>query len=419
MPKIAICFLADFLNLMKCPNQEIAKKHTVNHSPDYRPIINYGLIACFIFLLNISFLQAQAPKFSNEFLNIGLGARAHGMGGAQAATVGDVTSMYWNPAGLADVRVSFQFSAMHAEWFAGIGQFDYLGLAKPVKFGNNRAVLGFSGVRFGVDNIPNTLELIDSDGSINFDNITSFSAADYAFNVVYAQKLFIKGLQIGGGAKVIRRQAGTFAQAWGFGLDLGVQYKLEDHWHFGLTAHDITSTFTAWDFSFTEEERAVFELTDNNIPASSLEITVPKFTLGVAYTSEFTQKIKLLAALDMDINTDGQRNVLISSRAFNIDPRIGLELTYANIVSLRGGINNIQRVLNDNTNGADRNLILQPNAGIGLQIPQKNDGDDEQRYIRLDYAYTNWANSGGNLFSHLVSLVIDMRVRRLAKKQKT
>jgi len=342
-------------------------------------------ICFFVFLLSINCLQAQAPKFSNEFLNIGVGARAHGMGGAQAATVGDVTSMYWNPAGLADVRVSFQFSAMHAEWFAGIGQFDYVGLAKPVKFGNTRA------------------------------NITSFSAADYAFNVVYAQKLFIKGLQIGGGAKIIRRQAGTFAQAWGFGLDLGVQYKFKDHWHFGLTAHDITSTFTAWDFSFTEEERAVFELTDNNIPASSLEITVPKFTLGAAYSTQFAKKIKVLAALDIDINTDGQRNVLISSPAFNIDPRLGLELSYANIVSLRGGINNIQRVLNDNTNGADRNLIFQPNAGIGLQIPQKSD-DDEQRYIRLDYAYTNWGDSGGSLYSHLVSLVLDMRVRRLARK---
>jgi len=363
--------------------------------------------------------MAQAPKFSNEFLNIGVGARAHGMGGAQAATVNDVTSMYWNPAGLADVRVSFQVSAMHAEWFAGIGQFDYLALAKPVKFGNTRAVLGISGVRFGVDNIPNTLELLDSDGSLNFDNITSFSAADYAFNVAYAQKLFVRGLQIGGGVKVIRRQAGTFAKAWGFGADLGIQYKLKDHWHFGLTAHDITSTFTAWEFSFTEAERAVFELTDNNIPTSSVEITMPKFTLGTAYTANFTKKIKLLTALDLDINTDGQRNVLISSPAFNIDPRVGLELSYGNIVSLRGGINNIQRVLNDATNGADKNLIFQPNAGIGLQIPQKSDGDDEQRYIRIDYAYTNWGNTAESLYSHLVSLVVDMRVQRLGRKKRT
>jgi len=375
-------------------------------------------ICFFVFLFaGVSCLQAQAPKFSNEFLNIGVGAKAHGMGGAQAATVGDVTAMYWNPAGLADVRVSFQVSAMHAEWFAGIGQFDYLALGKPVKFGNTRAVLGFSAVRFGVDNIPNTLELLDSDGSLNFDNITSFSAADYAFNVAYAQKLFIKGLQIGGGVKVIRRQAGTFAQAWGFGADLGVQYNLKDQWHFGFTAHDITSTFTAWDFSFTEDERAVFELTDNDIPTSSVEITVPKFTLGVGYTTQFAKKIKLLAALDMDINTDGQRNVLISSPTFNIDPRMGLELSYANIVSLRGGINNIQRVLDDNTNGADRMLIFQPNAGIGLQIPQKSD-DQEQRYIRLDYAYTNWGGAEESLYSHLVSLVLDMRVRRLARNRK-
>jgi hypothetical protein len=70
-----------------------------------------------------------------------------------------------------------------------------------------------------VDNIPNTIELIDADGNINYDRITSFSAADYAFIFSYARKLAVPGLTIGGNAKVIYRKVGDFASAWGFGLD--------------------------------------------------------------------------------------------------------------------------------------------------------------------------------------------------------
>ena len=45
--------------------------------------------------------QAQIFKYSNEFLAIGAGARGLSMGGAVIASCNDVTSIYWNPAGLA------------------------------------------------------------------------------------------------------------------------------------------------------------------------------------------------------------------------------------------------------------------------------------------------------------------------------
>ena len=47
---------------------------------------------------------SQFRKYSNEFLNIGAGARGLAMGGAQVASVNDGTAGYWNPAGLVNVK---------------------------------------------------------------------------------------------------------------------------------------------------------------------------------------------------------------------------------------------------------------------------------------------------------------------------
>ena len=67
---------------------------------------------------------SQFRKYSNEFLNIGAGARGLAMGSAQVASVNDGTAGYWNPAGLVGVTNDPQVNLMHAEYFAGIGKYD-------------------------------------------------------------------------------------------------------------------------------------------------------------------------------------------------------------------------------------------------------------------------------------------------------
>ena len=165
--------------------------------------------------------SAQFRKYSNEFLNIGAGARGLAMGGAQVASSQDGTAGYWNPAGLTGIKDYPVLSLMHAEYFAGIGKYDYLSLAIPMT--DKKRTLGISLLRFGVDDIPNTLFLVEPDGSINYNNIRSFSSADYAFLISYAQsikKTENKSLSFGINAKVIHRNVGTFASAWGFGFAL-------------------------------------------------------------------------------------------------------------------------------------------------------------------------------------------------------
>lgn len=342
---------------------------------------------------------AQFRKYSNEFLNIGAGARGLAMGGAQVASVQDGTAGYWNPAGLTGVEDQAQVNLMHAEYFAGIGKYDYLSVAIPTA--NNKRTIGVSALRFAVDDIMNTLFLVEPDGSVNYNNIQAFSSADYAFLFSLAQKLKetdTKDIGFGLNAKVIHRSVGSFAKAWGFGLDAALQIKSGD-WHFGIAGRDITTTFNSWSFSFTEKEKQALYLTNNDIPVKSTEMTAPRLVLGVGRDFRFNDKLSLLAEANLDLTFDGKRNTLLSSNPVSADPKIGAELNINNSVFLRGGINNFQRALSDgDTLNQKKVWIYQPSAGAGFRLQN----------VRIDYAFVNLANQSNPLYTHVFSLQLDL-----------
>ena len=179
--------------------------------------INRFLIA--IFLAPTTFYSlaqsSVAPKYSNEFLAIGVGADALGMSNAVVAQTRGVNSGYWNPAGLTGTNKWLDVGLMHSEYFAGIAKYDYLGLAHQI---DDKSTAGLSIIRFAVDDIPNTTQLIDNEGTYDYDRITTFTAADYAFLFSLPRKIKIEGLSVGGNFKIIHRKVGDFAKSWGFGL---------------------------------------------------------------------------------------------------------------------------------------------------------------------------------------------------------
>lgn len=352
---------------------------------------------------------AQIRIYSNEFLNIGAGSRAFGMGGAQVASVSDATAGYWNPAGLTAIKNDPSLSLMHAEYFAGIGKYDFGALAIPVA--NNKRTIGLSFLRFAVDDIPNTLYLIEPDGSVNYANLRSFSSADYAVILSVAQKIKEtenKTMSMGVNAKVIHRKVGSFATAWGFGLDVGFQMKGKN-WSVGAAARDITTTFNAWSFSFTEREKEVLFLTNNEIPVKSTELTAPRLVLGGAYDFRFRKNLSLKAEVNLDLTFDGQRNTVISSDVINADPRIGAELNIKDVFFLRGGIFNFQKTLADgDTLNQKKVWIYQPGAGAGFKLGSS---------FYVDYAFTNLANQSNPLYTHIVSLRLDLMKPKNQKKK--
>lgn len=358
--------------------------------------MNPKLSALLLSTILFPFLShAQFRKYSNEFLNIGAGARGLAMGSAQVASVKDGTSGYWNPAGLIGVKDHPNINLMHAEYFAGIGKYDYGSVAVPIQ--DNKRAIGFSLLRFAVDDIPNTLFLVEPDGSINYNNVQTFSSADYAFLLSFAQSIKEtedKKISFGVNAKVIHRKVGKFASAWGFGIDAGIQMHGKN-WHAGLVARDLTTTFNAWSFKFTEKEKEVLYLTNNEIPVKSTELTAPRVVLGGGYDFKISNAVNLLAEANLNMTFDGKRNTIISSNPISIDPSIGLEAAIKDVFFVRAGITNFQKALADgDTLNLKKVWIYQPSLGAGVKI--KN--------VTLDYAFTNLANQSNPLYTHIISL---------------
>ncbi len=349
------------------------------------------LLLAFLLTSFLGINDVLAQKYSNEFLNIGVSARSQAMGGAMAAGVDDVTAGYWNPAGLSFVKDNPQISAMHAEWFAGIGAYDYVGVALPLA--DNKRTLGLSFIRFGIDNIPNTLSLYESDGTINYDNIVPFSAADYAFLASYAQPIGTKGFHFGGSVKVIRRIIGPFASSWGFGLDAGIQYRPNKNLRLGVVIKDMTSTFNAWRFNFTDDEKEVLEITGNDIPINSVEVTNPQIVLGAAYAMNFGD-FGLLAETNFTLFTDGQRNTIISADPISIDPILGLEMDFKKFLYFRLGANKLQE---ETDLTGEKYWGLHPTLGVGLKVKK----------LSIDYAFTNVGESDIT-YSHIVSFKLEI-----------
>jgi hypothetical protein len=347
------------------------------------------------FILGCTLAHGQAVrKYSNEFMNIGVDAAALGMSNAVVAHTNDVNSGYWNPAGLLGLEDS-QASLMHASYFANIAQYDYAAYAKPI---DDDSAWGISLIRFGVDDILNTTQLIDGDGNIDYNRISKFSTADYGLTLSYARRLKIPGFQYGVNAKVIRRVIGDFANSWGFGFDLGLQFERDD-WKFGLMLRDITTTYNVW--AINEEEYAKIKNAipgeNQDLPESS-EITLPKAQLGMSKTFDFHNETYLKASGNLNMQF-ARTNDILATSFVSIDPALGFEYNYTDLVFLRAGVGNFQNITQLD---GSKKVGFQPNIGLGFKY----------KGIQVDYALTDLGDQSAALYSNIFSVKVDFSVFR-------
>ncbi len=346
-----------------------------------------------IIVISFSFSLTSQVKYSNEFLDLGVGARALGMGNAYIAKTNDVTSGYWNPAGLLQLENNIEIGLMHSEYFAGIAAYEYGGIGFKI---DDKSAAGITFLRFGVDDIPDTRQLFDANGNPDYSKIKNFSSTDNAVLLSYARQVGPKELTIGGNVKIVYRHVGDFANATGFGLDLSAQYHKENL-KLGVMLRDITGTWTAWSFN-NDELEDIFILTGNDVPTNSIEITVPRTILAAGYEFSINEKFGIYPEIDLAITFDGQRNVLIASQVLSIDPKIGFEANYRNMIFLRGGIGGFQK---ESEIGGETKWSMQPNMGVGLKLKK----------VSLDYALTNIGDNA-SLYSNVFSLKIGINKRK-------
>lgn len=285
-------------------------------------------IALLVMLFHTVAGAQTVAKYAGEFMAIGVGGRALGLGGAQVALANDATSGYWNPAALARINYP-EGIIMHDERFGSLINYDFASVAIP--YGSDASV-GLSVLRLGVDGIPDTRNawidnnsngIFDNADRIDYDKISYFNAADWAFYFTYAKRSS-SGFMYGANVKIIRRGLAD-QSATGIGFDVGALYSPTEDLSLGLNAQDITTTLIAWS-------------TGRN------ELVSPTLKIGVAYGINALGG-RFTPVTDVDIRFENRRFSSIASLgAVSFDPHAGLEFDYKKTLALRAGYNDVKQL---------------------------------------------------------------------------
>jgi hypothetical protein len=336
-------------------------------------------IILFYFYSNI-IPQTVAAKYSGEFMSIGVGARALGMGGAYAAVGNDITSSYWNPSSLTQINYP-QLAFMHSEHLGNLANYNYAAIALPF---NEDYTFSLSVIRLAIDDIPDTrnalinretgqviYDLFDPLAQFDYSRIKYFNSDEYAFYISGAKKINEK-ISLGINAKIIYKNIANYS-ATGIGFDVSGLYFIYDNLFLAANLQDITTTLVAWE-------------TGRN------ELITPTLKTGVAYIASI-QSFYLLPAVDLDIRFENRR----SSAQFNWGPisydfRAGLELSYNNLVALRIGYSDVKQIT----------------FGAGVKLPKLN----------IDYSFAAFTAKKSESLpdSHRLSFILTLEENKYKRK---
>ncbi len=217
-----------------------------------------------------------AGNYAASFLEIGVGARALGMGGAFCSIADDGSAFYWNPAGLGFID-RMQLSGMYGPQFGSVrnplGNYHFLGYVHPLP---GLAVVAVNWIRLSVDDIPVYPELR---GESFWDRLHDLSlrpsgepedyitdsedALFFSFALFNQMKLDLGwkynpmriDIPFGINLKLIQQSLGQY-KASGIGLDIGamIRFHLDDFFEsprwgilsYGILIQDVTETNISW-----------------------------------------------------------------------------------------------------------------------------------------------------------------------------
>ena len=290
----------------------------------YRTVIILTTVLIFVFCGGL--LADTEYKYAGEFLNVGAGARALGMGGAFVAVADDGTTAYWSPGGLSSLK-SKEVSFMHCQQFDNLIKTNFISYVHPT---SRWGTFGVSWLRLGVDDIPKT-GFVDSnqnnvqdyhdlnDNSVKdpgelyieppvvvkyFDDVEDGVFLSYGLRV---SETLLAGINL----KFIRQSLGIHTSS-GIGIDIGALMELFNGFKVGVNLQDVSSTKISWDLTSHEEEipfsAKVGAAYTANIPSLKSIITA-SFSLDTKYDTEkhYGAEWWLLRTLALRIGLDEGR----------------------------------------------------------------------------------------------------------------
>ncbi|MYI67489.1 MAG: UPF0164 family protein [Boseongicola sp. SB0673_bin_14] len=347
--------------------------------------ITYILLSALIALWAVSsHATTNVGTAGAQFLKIGPGARVDSLGGAFGALADDVTSIYWNPAGISQLEKT-SFSDTHTIWLADI-RYNYLAFSIPIE------KIGTLGASVTFLNVPDTeiTTLAKPDGTGLW-----YSAYDTAVSLAYARQLYAQEsgvkLSVGVNAKYIHQQIHR-ESARGVAIDVGTLY------HTGWRSLRIGMSFSNFGpemrFSGPDLESGSeisgdqrtsdyrpFPDTSNPTRTAALEtIEFPlpsNFRIGIAYDVIDAGDNLLTLALDANHPNDNSERL-----------NIGMEYWYRRMAAIRAGY---KFRLGEDRVDDEEGLTL----GLGIHLTLG------RRLLSLDYAF---ADFGHLQQAHRVSL---------------
>ncbi len=263
--------------------------------------------------------QSKVGTTAANFLTIPVGARASGMGGAYVAIANDVTSAFWNPAGLTRMERS-ELNVSYSEWLVNT---KHNWVAFGMKLGLFDAVaISFNQIDFGTEEIT-TADQPNGTGQF-------WSASDLAITLSYAHNLTDR-LSVGGNIKYITQNVYN-ESAKAFALDVGLLFYTQvEGLKIGMNISNFGTEMKLDGKDLLQPVDIDPSLTGNNPNIASRLSTgswpLPLvFSVGVSWDLLQTDMWGMTVAVDANIpnNQDTYINT-------------GGELVWNDIVSIRGG----------------------------------------------------------------------------------
>ncbi|MEX2364156.1 MAG: hypothetical protein WD597_11055 [Balneolaceae bacterium] len=185
---------------------------------------------------------------------------------------------------------------------------------------------------------------------------------------------------------------GPFAQAWGYSLDVGAQFKT-DFGNFGFSINDLTTMQKMWqvDESAFGDYESQFDSLGATLPTGQNEYVLPSVKFGASRLIPLND-FSLIAAADVDLLFENRQAYYINVGRMSIEPHVGAEISYKDIISLRTGITDF---ITDPVSG----FSVSPTLGMGLKLSS----------FVLDYGFASFAGVSSDLgFTHRISLRFDL-----------